>query len=186
MFFTRDTEQRSSSKWENASGKVHPLGILSMSIAKENEKLARPRTNSFWKGTSSYADWAACLFTIVQLSLMFRLELLPHCTSPLWIAQQKTSGESTFFNEKSETDFDTPLNATTKPPILSLAKASQIKSDDTDASDKQLGVFLYQSYLGSKRKPLGYSRWLFNKHKNSYVNSQKHFLQLLWPFNNWL
>jgi len=76
--------------------------------------------------------------------------------------------------------FDELIRAVTNPPVLALPRADLPYSIDTDASDYQLGVALFQHPTEGPRQPIGYwSRTLQGAERN-YSTPEKECLAVVW------
>ena len=104
-----------------------------------------------------------------------------HMAAPLYDMLKK--GKPTKFDSLSEEAakaFDALIEKVTNPPVLALPRADLPYSIDTDASDYQLGVALFQHLPDGTRQTLGYwSRTLQAAEKN-YSTPEKECLAVVW------
>ena len=83
-------------------------------------------------------------------------------------------------SDSAATAFATLVDMVTNPPVLALPRADLPYSIDTDASDYQLGVALFQHLPDGTRQTLGYwSRTLQAAEKN-YSTPEKECLAVVW------
>ena len=92
-------------------------------------------------------------------------------------------GQPSKFNaltEEASEAFQKLIDVVVNPPVLGLPRADLPYSIDTDASDYQLGVALYQHLPDGTRQALGYwSRTLQAAEKN-YYTPEKECLAVVW------
>ena len=72
------------------------------------------------------------------------------------------------------------VEAVTSPPVLALPRSDLPFSVDTDASERQLGAVLFQTYPDGNRKPLGYWSRSMNNHEVNYGTPEKECLAVVW------
>ena len=84
------------------------------------------------------------------------------------------------FDDESCKAFETLISSLTSPPVLALPRADLPYSIDTDASEYQVGVALFQHLPNGDRQPIGFwSRTLQAAEKN-YSTPEKECLAVVW------
>jgi RNase H-like domain found in reverse transcriptase len=68
------------------------------------------------------------------------------------------------------------------PPILLLPRAQGQYTLDTDASQDQIGCFIFQEQDEKQFKPIGYWSRSLKKAEGNYSTTEKEFLAIVWAF----